>query len=68
MYSEELELKARVQLWDLLDVGPQTGPDQGSEAEANKTGEPAEEEVPRPGSLLSMFAEIMEEETPQQAR
>ena len=51
----------RGQFWDLLDVGPQTGPDQGSEAEANETGEPAEEEV------LSMFAEIMEEETPQQA-
>ena len=65
LYSEELKAWVRGQLWDLLDVGPQTGSDHGSEAD--ETGEPAEGEVPRPGSLLSIFAEIMEEKTPQQA-
>ncbi|KAJ8375482.1 hypothetical protein SKAU_G00060620 [Synaphobranchus kaupii] len=61
-YSDELKAQTWGLLSDLLAV--QTDPDQGPGA--NDTGEPAEK-VPRPGSLSSMFSEIIEEETPQHA-
>ncbi|XP_047222504.1 zinc finger BED domain-containing protein 4-like [Girardinichthys multiradiatus] len=63
-YSEGLKTKTHRLLLGLMTEAAQRDPNQ--EHEANNTGEPAEK-VPRPGSLSSIFGEILAEETPQQA-